>query len=38
MTIALDSSTDEISEEEQLEMAIEHFWEVEWGGLTDGKD
>jgi hypothetical protein len=37
ITIALDSSTDEISEEEQLEMAIEHFWEVKWEELTDGK-
>ena len=38
MTIALDSSTDEISEEEQLEMAIEHFWEVEWEELINGEN
>ena len=37
-TIGLDSSTDEISEEEQLEMAIEHFWEVEWEELINGEN
>tara|TARA_R110002051_G_scaffold16517_4_gene49741 strand:- start:160 stop:540 length:381 start_codon:yes stop_codon:yes gene_type:complete len=34
--VAIDSS-DEISEEEQYEMAIEHFWEVEWERLTNGE-
>tara|TARA_R110002020_G_scaffold133772_3_gene298524 strand:+ start:611 stop:958 length:348 start_codon:yes stop_codon:yes gene_type:complete len=38
MTVAFDSSTaDEISEEEQFEMAIEYFWESEWERLT-GKE
>jgi hypothetical protein len=38
MTVAIDSSDGEVSEDEQLEMAIEHFWEIEWERLTDGKD
>tara|TARA_R110002020_G_scaffold173946_3_gene364945 strand:- start:832 stop:1218 length:387 start_codon:yes stop_codon:yes gene_type:complete len=33
MTVAIDSSSHEISEEEQYEMAIEHFWEEEWDKL-----
>jgi hypothetical protein len=37
MTVDLDSSTDEISEEEQLEMAIEHFWEAKWEELFNGE-
>ncbi|HAT65745.1 MAG TPA: hypothetical protein DCS66_14325 [Flavobacteriaceae bacterium] len=42
MTVAFDISSDEISEEEQYEFAIEHFWEEEWDKVTtkgtdDGK-
>ena len=35
MTVAFDSSTDEISEEEQYEIAIEYFWETEWDTVTN---
>ena len=35
LTVAIDSSTDEISEEEQYEMAVEHFWGCEWEWMTD---
>jgi len=39
MTVAIGLASDgEVSEDEQLEMAIEHFWEIEWERLTDGKD
>ena len=35
MTVALDiSAQNELSEEEQYEMAIEYFWEAEWTELT----
>jgi len=34
ITVALDSSEDEIPEEEQFEMAVEYFWECEWERLT----
>jgi|TARA_R100001086_G_scaffold245654_1_gene176832 hypothetical protein len=34
MTVALDNSSDVISEKEQYEMAIEYFWEQEWDKLT----
>ena len=33
--VALESSSDIISEEEQYEMAIEHFWETEWDTVTN---
>ena len=36
-TVALDS-TNEISEKEQYEMAIEYFWETKWEDLTNGED
>ena len=34
LVVAIDSSFHEISEEEQYEMAIEHFWEEEWDKVT----
>jgi|TARA_R110000764_G_scaffold203155_1_gene288393 hypothetical protein len=34
MVVALDSSNEELSEEAQYEMAIEHFWESEWGKVS----
>tara|TARA_R110002020_G_scaffold75827_8_gene192666 strand:+ start:1620 stop:1940 length:321 start_codon:yes stop_codon:yes gene_type:complete len=34
MVVAIDSSSDEIVEKEQYEMAIEHFWESEWEEAT----
>ena len=35
MTVGLDISTEnELSEEEQYEIAIEYFWEAEWTRLT----
>ena len=34
MVVAFDSSSDEISEEEQYKFAIEHFWESEWEEVT----
>jgi hypothetical protein len=38
MTVAIDSSTDEISEEEQYEMAVEHFWSCEWEWMTSKEE
>ena len=35
--IAIDSSTENLSEEEQYEMAIEHFWEIAWADATQGE-
>tara|TARA_R100000808_G_scaffold15950_1_gene36349 strand:- start:6727 stop:7074 length:348 start_codon:yes stop_codon:yes gene_type:complete len=32
--VALDSSSEEVSEEDQYEMAIEYFWDMEWDKLT----
>jgi hypothetical protein len=37
-TVALDSTSGEISEEEQYEMAVEHFWETKWEELTNGEN
>jgi hypothetical protein len=34
--VALDSS-DEVSEEQQYEMAVEYFWDTEWEERTNGK-
>jgi hypothetical protein len=34
--VALDSF-DVVSEEQQFEMAVEHFWEMEWEERTNGK-
>jgi len=35
--VAIDSSTKDISEEDQYEMAVEHFWDTEWIALTNGE-
>jgi len=34
MVVALDSSSEVITEEDQFEMAVEHFWDTEWNGIT----
>ena len=34
--VAIDSSTEDLSEEEQYEMAVEHFWETAWADATQG--
>lgn len=36
--VAIDSSTESLSEEEQFEMAVEHFWEGEWDELSNGNE
>jgi|TARA_A100001515_G_scaffold20752_1_gene15558 hypothetical protein len=33
-TIAIDSSSEELSEEEQYELAVEYFWDTKWHELT----
>jgi len=36
-TVALDTSSSEISKEDQFELAVECFWEQRWEELTNGK-
>ena len=37
IVVAIDSTSEELSEKEQYEMAVEHFWECEWGEATEEK-
>ena len=37
MIVAIDSSVDDILEDDQYEMAVEHFWDTEWMALTNGE-
>jgi hypothetical protein len=37
IVVAIDSTSEELSEKEQYEMAVEHFWECEWAEATEEK-